>query len=141
MKIVKKVLLGIMSGFTIMVVTMLIILLVTKDNYSEYITKEAIIRNIWCSALVGIAFYLPAMIYENKKMPKGFQVLFHMGLGYLVFFPISIYAKWIPISKGVTAIIGFVLFTVVISFSIWFGFYLYYKKEAKMITQKLRERI
>ncbi|WP_162140246.1 DUF3021 domain-containing protein [Haploplasma axanthum] len=138
-KIIKKIGLGIMTGFTIMTITMLIILLATKD-VSEYLTKENMIRNIWCSAVVGIAFFLPSIIYDNDSIPQSIQTTIHMGIGYVIFFPLAIYAKWIPTNEGNGVIIITIITMLLISFGIWFGFYLFYKNEAKLINKKINDR-
>ncbi len=138
-KIIKKTLLGIMLGFTIMVFS-LFILLLTVDDSSIYLTKESILTNIWVSAVVGIAFYLPSLVYENNKISKVLKTLIHMGIGYIVFFPLAIYARWIPTDYGSVVVVVVICFMLVVSWGIWFGYYLYYKHEAKLINKKILER-
>ena len=92
------------------------------------------------SMITGIAFYVPALVYQNEKLSKGLQVLIHMGIGLLTYISVGCYVGWIPLQAGAWAIVGTIVSAVVISFLIWFGFYLYYKQEARRINAKLKEK-
>ncbi|HHT39520.1 MAG: DUF3021 domain-containing protein [Acholeplasmatales bacterium] len=139
MKILKNILMGLMSGFTMMTISLLFIVLF-ESELGEILTKTSILKSILSSALIGVTFYLGSLIYENDKLAMGLKTLIHMGSGLIVFYLGAIFAEWIPLYGGIGALIGFVLFTLAISFSIWFGYYLYYKKEAKKINAQIHNR-
>ena len=100
-----------------------------------YYTKMAI-----GSMITGIAFYVPSLVYQNEKLSKGLQVFIHMGIGLVTYISVGLYVGWIPLQAGAWAIIGTIVIAVVVSFLIWFGFYLYYRQEAKRINAKLKEK-
>lgn len=96
-------------------------------------------RSILSSAVVGIAFFVPSLIYDSERIPQAIKVIIHMGIGYLVFFPMAIYAKWFPVDAGIAPLIGSIAFALIISIGIWFGFYLYYKHEVKLMNDRLKK--
>ena len=100
-----------------------------------YFTKMAI-----GSMITGIAFYVPSLVYQNEKLSKGLQVFIHMGIGLVTYISVGLYVGWIPLQAGAWAITGTIVIAVVVSFLIWFGFYLYYRQEAKRINAKLKEK-
>ena len=100
-----------------------------------YYTKMAI-----GSMITGIAFYVPSLVYQNEKLSKGLQVFIHMGIGLVTYISVGLYVGWIPLQAGAWAITGTIVIAVVVSFLIWFGFYLYYRQEAKRINAKLKEK-
>ena len=100
-----------------------------------YYTKMAI-----GSMITGIAFYVPSLVYQNEKLSKVLQVLIHMGIGLLTYFGVSCYVGWIPLQAGAWAVVVAIVSAIAISFFIWFGFYLYYKQEAKHINAKIKKR-
>lgn len=104
----------------------------------NFLTKQLLLRSILASAVVGVSFSVPSFIYDH--IPKSYQMLFHMGIGYLVFFPLAFYAHGIPVDAGIYAVIGTILFMIIVSFSIWLGFYFYYKRKAKLINQSIQKK-
>jgi hypothetical protein len=138
-KVIRNIVLGIILGLAMMTFSLLFVLLFVQD-VSEILTRENMIRNIWCGALVGVSFYLPSLIYEQEKLPRSIQTIIHMGIGFIVYFIVAIYAQWIPTTAGPWAIVGFVVFGILGALTIWFAFYLYYKNEATRINQKLSKK-
>ena len=137
-KIILYILCGIGMGCVFFTLSGIIFDVILKGNFlldHWYYTKMAI-----GSMITGIAFYVPALVYQNEKLSKGLQVLIHMGIGVLTYISVGCYVGWIPLQAGAWAIAGTIVSAVVISFLIWFGFYLYYKQEAKHINAKLKEK-
>ena len=97
------------------------------------------IRQAIGAIIVGIAFTVPSLIYQNEKLSRGIQVLVHMGIGLIVYFAAALYLRWMPVQAGPWAIGGFVITALVISFIIWFVFSLYYKKQASAINERIKE--
>ncbi|NLN50825.1 MAG: DUF3021 domain-containing protein [Acholeplasmataceae bacterium] len=131
---------GMMLGFTVLTISMLLGMLSSSEETFDYLIKENLIRNIWCSALVGIGFNLPGVIYYNDKLSYPIKALIHLGIGYIVFFPIAFYANWIPVNNGWLAVVISIAILIIVSLGIWVGFYLYYKLEAERINAKIKER-
>jgi uncharacterized membrane protein YciS (DUF1049 family) len=91
------------------------------------------------SILVGIAFVLPAIVYDCEKLSFPIKIIIHMGTGLTVFFITAFYLGWIPRGAGVYNTLLFVLGGIIIGFIIWFGFYLYYKRESRRINKKIQD--
>lgn len=137
-RIIKRVLFGIAWGSTFFVIMGIIFAMINKEGVmfsgNEYI-KQAL-----CAILVGIGFSVPAVVYEKETLAKGLQMVIHMGIGLVIYFPVAYYAGWIPTKQGLMVMIVAISIAILISFIIWFGFYLYYKKEAKEMNQRIREK-
>lgn len=134
----KNIVFGIGWGCTIFVILGIIFsnlgagdMLLSNDEY----TKQAI-----CAMIVGLGFTVPSIVYDNDKLSRGIQVLIHMGIGLMVYFLVAFYAGWIVVKNGVLVTIATIIIMIIISFIIWFGFYLYNKNEAKKINEKLKAR-
>lgn len=137
-KIMLYILRGIGMGCAFFTLSGIICDIIFKGSFSldhwDY-TKMAI-----GSMITGIAFYVPALVYQNEKLSKGLQVFIHMGIGLLTYLGVGCYVGWIPLQAGAWAIAGAILSAIIISIFIWFGFYIYYKQEAKRINAKIKER-
>lgn len=134
-KFLGRTFLGIAWGCTINCLVMLII------SFSEgkiYFTANEYLKQLICSAVVGIAFALPTFIYENEKLSQGIKCLIHLGIGFITYFINAFIAGWFPISLGIGIVISSVLIMIALSFVIYFFFWLYYKNEAKKINQKIK---
>ena len=92
------------------------------------------------SMIVGAGFCVPALVYSKKNLSMGIKVLIHMGTGFIVYFIVAFSLKWIDIKHGLVAVIIDVIIAVVFAFLIWFCFYLYNKKQAKIINNKIKEK-
>ena len=136
-KIILYILRGIGLGCVFFTLSGIIFDIIFKGSFllnHWYYTKMAI-----GSMITGIAFYVPSLVYQNEKLSKGLQVFIHMGIGLVTYISVGLYVGWIPL-QGAWAIIGTIVIAVVVSFLIWFGFYLYYRQEAKRINAKLKEK-
>lgn len=137
-KILGKTFLGIAWGCTI---NCLVILIISLSNGKIYFTANEYLKQLICSTVVGIAFVLPTLIYENQKLSQGIKCLIHLGIGFVVYLPTAFLAGWIPTKFGILPILLTIIVVVVISFLIYFFFWLYYKNEAKKINQKIKSSI
>ncbi|MEE0252357.1 MAG: DUF3021 domain-containing protein [Acutalibacteraceae bacterium] len=137
-KITLHILRGIGLGCVFFTFTGIIFDIIFKGSFlldHWYYTKMAI-----GSMITGIAFYVPSLVYQNEKLSKGLQVFIHMGIGLLTYISVGLYVGWIPLQAGGWVVAVAIVSAVVISFLIWFGFYLYYRLEAKRINEKLKEK-
>ena len=134
-KFLGRTFLGIAWGCTINCLVMLII------SFSEgkiYFTANEYLKQLICSAVVGIAFALPTFIYENEKLSQGIKCLIHLGIGFITYFINAFIAGWFPVGLDIRIVISSVLIMIALSFVIYFFFWLYYKNEAKKINQKIK---
>lgn len=93
--------------------------------------------------VIGVGFTLPAVIYRREDLSMPVKVLIHMGTGITIYILAALYAGWIPTSLGIGASITSLLTGIGIAFLIffiWFGSYLYYRKEAMKINKQIKKR-
>jgi len=92
--------------------------------------------------VIGVGFTLPSVVYYREDLSMPLKVLVHMGTGMTVYILTGLYAGWISISGGmdtlITLLTGICIAFVI--FGIWFGFYLYYRKEALKINKQIKKR-
>lgn len=113
-------------------------LIISFSEGKIYFTANEYLKQLICSAVVGIAFALPTFIYENEKLSQGIKCLIHLGIGFITYFINAFIAGWFPIGLDIKIVIGSVLIIIALSFVIYFFFWLYYKNEAKKINQKIK---
>lgn len=128
---------GIMFGCFIMSMYLLISL-----GFADHlvISFNGYLKQVICSSIVGVGFFVPTVIYEVDKVSRGFQVVFQLGIGFTIYFVAGFIAGWIPTQYGVMQIVFTVIGMLLISLSIWFGIYMYYKKQAMAINKKIKEK-
>lgn len=138
-KICLHTLLGIAWGCTIFTLMSLTLTLTMGETFL-HMSPQTFITQIICSIISGIAFCVPAIVYDYEHLAQPIQVLIHMGCGLCIYFICAFYAGWIPVQAGLIPIILTLVLMVFIAFAIWFCFYLYYRHEANQINQKLKEQ-
>lgn len=136
MKILKLTLNGIAWGCTVSTFVLIIGAMTAGDAFLPA-NAGAFIKQAVSSMIIGVGFVVPTVIYNKKSLNRGVQILIHMGTGFLIYFPIAFYMNWIPVDLGWQITLTSILISVIVSFIILSAFYLYYKKEA----QKINERI
>lgn len=112
--------------------------LIAGDDFMTKSTME-FTKQAFGSIITGIGFVVPSIIYKKSHLKKWMQAMIHMVIGFTIYFIIAFRLGWIPVNHG--------LFVVFISISIaflsgaviWFCYYLYYKKEAKIINDKINK--
>lgn len=137
-KIGKNLFLGIASGSLVFNIIG-IIFAVTSDSIELVISGDDYIKQLVCSIIVGIGFWLPSIVYEFRNISNIMKVLIHMGIGIVVYVGTGFYAEWIPVGIGIKYIVLIIISMILIAFVIWSGFYLYYRKEAQLINKKISE--
>jgi uncharacterized membrane protein len=138
---VKKILLnigfGIMWGCTWFVLIW-IIADMTQNQMMLSILQKQFTKQALGGMIVGIGFTLPSIVYSLERLAFLYKVSIHLGVGAFVFFPTAFTLGWMPVpSFGV--FIGYLLLFMTLFFVIWFGFYLYYRKEIKEINKRLKQ--
>lgn len=138
--IIKNVIFGIGWGFSILVMVMLVGVIINPMFVSS-ITQGEFIIDVCCSAVVGIAFVLPSLVYNNSRLSRPLQVIIHLGIGFAVYIPCAFFAGWIPTMYGVIATCISLGISLAISLLIYLGFYFYYKSEAKKMNAKIKAKL
>lgn len=139
-KIISSVAIGISWGFTILVLIMAVGVSVNPDFLANIEPHTFVAKYVVCSAITGLGFSVPSLIYENERLSRGLQVLFHLGIGFVVYIPTAFYAGWIPTEFGFVAVAVSLMISVVFALLVWFCFSLYFKKQAKIMNEKIVEK-
>lgn len=137
-KIISKTAIGISWGCTILVLILFSGTLINPD-FLNNVSAADFIKHVICSVIVGVGFTLPTIVYDSEMISRGLQTLIHLGLGFAVYFPAAIVAGWMPVNAGIGAIALFFVIALAFSFLAYFCFRLYYRKEAKLINEKLKQ--
>ncbi|MDD6202109.1 MAG: DUF3021 domain-containing protein [Lachnospiraceae bacterium] len=136
MKIVKLIGNGIAWGCTICMFILMTGSLIAGDEFLA-MTSERFWAQAIGSIIVGIGFTVPSIIYEQESLSRGMQTLIHMGIGFFIYFLVAFNLGWIPVEFGWQMTVLSILIAITFAFAIWFGFYLYNKKEAQKLNQQL----
>ena len=138
-KLISSIAIGIGCGFSILVLFLTTAVLINPD-FLSMISAEYFLMNVVCSAIVGLGFSVPSLIYENKHISRGLHVLIHLGTGFVIYIPTAFFAGWIPTAAGFVVVAISLLISVVFAVLIWFCFWLYHKKEADIMNKKIIEK-
>lgn len=130
-KLFKTILMGLSIGFTIFAVLGVFFDVLAGNTY---LLKMAI-----GTVIISLGFSIPSLVYDNEHISRGLQIFIHMGIGCTVMLITGFFVGWIPTNLGISGIIIFVLIELVSAFLIWFGFSLYYKKEAEKLNKQLKK--
>ena len=90
------------------------------------------------SAIVGIGFGVPTVVYNSEKLPTPVKVLIHMGIGCVIYTVVAYAVGWF--GGATTSVQGLVIAgnQLAVAFVIWFCFMRYYRKEAKQMNEKIQ---
>ena len=137
--IITSIVLGIGWGFTFFVVYLTIGVIISGD-FLAGIAQDDFIKYVICSAVIGLGFSVPSLIYRNERISRGLQVIIHLGTGFAIYVPVAFFAGWIPTAYGAVAVAVSLLCAVVFSLLVWLCFALYYRKQAQEINRKIVEK-
>lgn len=137
--VIKSIALGISWGFTVLVAYLTISVIISGDFLAN-IAPDVFIKYVICSAVTGLGFYIPSLIYYNESISKVLQVIFHLGIGFAIYLPVAFFAGWIPTEFGILPVVISLAISVVFSLLVWLCFSLYYKKQAENINKKIIEK-
>ena len=90
------------------------------------------------SAIVGIGFGVPTVVYNSEKIPMPVKVLIHMGTGCVIYTIVAYAVGWFGGSATPLQGLAIAGIQLVVAFVIWFCFMRYYRKEAKQMNDKIQ---
>ena len=90
------------------------------------------------SAIVGIGFGVPTVVYNSEKLPMPVKVLIHMGTGCVIYTIVAYAVGWFGGSATPLQGLAIAGIQLVVAFVIWFCFMRYYRKEAKQMNDKIQ---
>lgn len=136
---VKYILFGVSMGCTSFVVMCLSFFLGGGDDFLKMIFEDFARQSVG-AMMIGVACGGTAVIYQFPRPLWYIKVIIHFCVGMGVFYPTAIYLGWIPFypDRMLYTVLQF-LVSCGIFMVIWGCFYLFNRKEAKRINEKLRE--
>ena len=90
------------------------------------------------SALVGLGFGVPTIVYNSEKLPMPVKVLIHMGTGCVIYTVVAFAVGWFGGSATIGQGLAIAAIQLAVAFVIWFCFMCYYRKEAKQMNEKIQ---
>lgn len=90
------------------------------------------------SAIVGIGFGVPTVVYNSEKLPMPVKVLIHMGIGCVIYTVVAYAVGWFGAAASPLQGLGIAGIQLLVAFIIWFCFMRYYRKEAKQMNEKIQ---
>lgn len=137
-KILKNVLRGIAWGCVFSTVICMMGVALNGESWL-LTTQRGFVAQCLASMIVGIAWVVPSMVYQDDRLSLAQQALIHFSIGFVVYFPTAIYMGWIPSNGSIGQILTEVLMIMIFSVAVWFGFYFYYRRLAKRINDRIRK--
>jgi hypothetical protein len=130
-----------MGAFVGCFIVLLVMSLGSYINNPEKVLFSGVevINAFFGSIVVGWAFSLSGLIYDNENIAFPLQVMFQMVIGMGVLFIVAVFLGWMPLSLGIGPIITWIVIAIIFGVIFWFGFYLYYKLLARELNKKLEE--
>lgn len=137
--VIKYILSGISLGCTFFVMMCLFCFLWDGEGIWMTICKD-FARQSAGAMIIGIACGGTAVVYQFERPSVFWKTVIHFCVGMGVFYPVAVTLGWIPFhpDRVLHTILQF-LFSCGIFMAIWACFYLFNRKEARKINQRLKE--
>ena len=136
-KLFKTILTGFSLGCTIF--TLCSVLFDAIGGGTFLLENWALTKMAIGTVIVSLGFSIPSLAYDNERLSRALQVFIHMGIGCTIMLITASFVGWIPTNFGVSGIAIFVIVELIAAFLIWFGFSLYYKKEAERLNEQIEK--
>ena len=91
------------------------------------------------SALVGLGYGVPTIIYRKESLPLPIKIIIHMGIGTAIYLGVAYAVGWIGGSATVGQGILIGAIQLAVAFVIWLAFSSYYRGQAKKMNEKIQE--
>ena len=110
-------------------------------NQGRFLLENGSYTRMVLGALaVGAGFSVPSVIYDNDRLPRSLQVLFHMGIGCAVMLLVAFAVGWIPTELGLWTVLAIIAAMIATAFVVWLGFCAYYRCEAQRLNAQVQQR-
>jgi len=130
----KRGLLGILLGVFI---NQVVYLIMAMQGNIVQVESSMIISEFIISSLTGLYCAGISVIFDVEEWSLLRQTITH-SIAMLPYFPIAIYAGWMPMS--LVGRMFFVLNYILVYVIIWFSFKKYWEKKSREINEELRKR-
>lgn len=87
---------------------------------------------------IGLGFGVPSVIYERDSIPRPVQILIHMGTGCVIYTVTAFAVGWIGDTASPLKIALIIAGQLALAFLIWICFMVYYRKEARVMNERIK---
>ncbi len=136
--LIKVILQGICIACIIFVTLGVVFDLITGG--SAFFEQWTFTRQAVGTIIVGIGFSLPSIVYASDKLPYALKVIIHMGIGCAIYLIVGLNVGWIPLAFGWKTCLFSIFIELLLAFLLWLGFSFHYKKLAKEMNKKIRQK-
>lgn len=134
--LVKSVLISISLALSIFSLACVVFDIIYKGNFS--LENYQLTKMVIGSVLVGLGFGVPTVVYNRETLPMPIKVIIHMGIGCAVYTAVAYAVGWFGGAATLTQGLVIAGIQLAVAFIIWFCFMRYYRKEAKMMNDKIQ---
>ena len=134
--LVKSVLVSIAMALSIFSLACVVFDIIYKGNFS--LENYQLTKMVIGSVLVGLGFGVPTVVYNRETLPMPIKVIIHMGIGCAVYTAVAYAVGWFGGAATLTQGLVIAGIQLAVAFIIWFCFMRYYRKEAKMMNDKIQ---
>lgn len=135
--IIKYLAFGIAWGCSFFVIIGIVGELISGESFIRLI-YENFIPNALGAVAVGILCGSSAIVYTIPKLSLSGAIAIHFVLGLGGYFSIAYLLNWMPRENIIYSII-FVLIGLIIFVFMWLGFFMYNRREARLLNMRLKE--
>ncbi len=136
--IVKSSIQGIMLAMCIFAVVCMIFDLVFKGTFKleNYQMTKMVIGCIIC----GIGYGAPSVVYNSEKLAYPVKILIHMGIASVIYVIVAFNVGWLGNDTTLGTKVVIICCLLALSFVLWFGFAMYYRRQSKKMNEKLQQK-
>lgn len=136
MDIVKSTIISIGMALTIFCLAGIVFDVAYGGNFS--LEGYRFTKMVIGSAIVGLGFGVPTVVYNSDRLPQPIKVLIHMGIGCVIYTIVAYAVGWFGGSATLAQGLIIAAIQLLVAFIIWFCFMRYYRKEAKKMNEKIQ---
>ena len=136
-ELVRSTIISICMAMTIFCIVGIVFDQVYKGHFS--LENYGFTKMVVGCVVVGSGFGVPTVVYNNDSLPMPIKVLIHMGIGCAVYTITAFAVGWIGGANSIGLGIVIALIQLAVAFVIWFAFFKYYKKEAFIMNERIKE--
>ena len=134
--LVKSTVISIGMALTIFCLAGIVFDIIYGGNFS--LEGYSFTKMVAGSAIVGLGFGVPTVVYNSDKLPQPIKVVIHMGIGCVIYTVVAYAVGWFGGSATIAHGLIVAAIQLVVAFVIWFCFMRYYKKEAEKMNEKIQ---
>lgn len=90
--------------------------------------------------LIGLGYGIPTLIYDLKSMSIALKLIIHMSIGVGIMMLVFIKFGFTQETYNLADVLKVLIVPVIVAIIIWYANYISYKKVAKIMNEKLKDK-